>query len=128
MCSTHLFSLLLLCANYGYAQEQGLPLRKVFWEIPVEPCVFEVSFSAFSPQHRERHFIALDWYNRPNAPYPLVCQISDAFGRQVQQVRYRLDQSTLPFLADLIPGPYTVTLRNEDNLIVGTCDFDITIR
>jgi hypothetical protein len=107
------------------AQESGLPLRKAFWSVPQEVCVFEVSFTE---RVKQGNFIALDWYNRPVTPYPLLCQISDAFGRQVQQTRYRLEETTLPVMADLVPGPYTVTLRNEQNDILGSCDFDIAIR
>ena len=108
-----------------HAQESGVPLRKAFWNVPAEPCVFEVSFNE---RVQQGNFIEVDWYNRPIAPFPLVCQINDAFGRQVQQMRYRLDETTLPVLADLQPGPYTITLRNEQNIIVGTCDFDIAWR
>ncbi len=107
------------------AQESGLPLRKAFWTVPQEACIFEVSFNE---RVKQGNFIAVDWYNRPVTPYPLLCQISDAFGRQVQQTRYRTEETILPVMGDLRPGPYTITLRNEQNDILGTCDFDIAVR
>jgi hypothetical protein len=120
-----IFFALMLTPAFSTAQDVGVPLRKAFWIVPSEPCIFEASFTE---RIKQGNFIALDWYNRPVAPFPLVCQISDAFGRQVQQMRYRIEDKTMPVLADLSPGPYTITLRNEQNDVLGTCDFDIAIR
>ncbi len=104
------------------AQDTGLPLRQPLFAIADGPCAVEVFFNE---RVQKGNFIAVDWYHRPTAPFPLVCQISDAFGRQVQQLRYRIDETSFPVLADLQPGPYTLTMLNEQNVVVASCDFDI---